>query len=132
LRPVKSLGSGSVLVVDDEELVRRSVKRVLETLGYTVILAANGKEALERAEENFYAVVISDYQMPRMNGMALFQQLSEKYPDVGQRFIFISGELPADVARWARAAGVPCLPKPFSLSELRATVFSIMERLNLG
>jgi two-component system cell cycle sensor histidine kinase/response regulator CckA len=77
LQPVKSIGSGKVLVVDDEELILRSAKRALETLGYSTLLAANGKDAIEVFErhKDELILVILDLTMPVMDGETTFHKL---------------------------------------------------------
>lgn len=83
--PVIPGGSGElILVVDDEEAIRRVAQRTLERYGYQVITAANGMEALELYEErgNEIAVVFTDMAMPEMDGPELIAQLREMNPDI--------------------------------------------------
>jgi len=70
-------GSGTVLLVDDEKIIRLTGKPMLEDMGFNVLLAENGQEAIEIFIENQDSVdlVISDMIMPYMNGKELFQQL---------------------------------------------------------
>lgn len=78
-KPVQKVASGSILVVDDEELVRRSAKRVLETLGYEVVLASNGQDAIHLLKKRIerLLLVILDLEMPIMDGEETFFQLKE-------------------------------------------------------
>ncbi|MEK1924305.1 MAG: response regulator, partial [Rhizobium giardinii] len=120
--------SAVVLLVEDEEAVRRGGKRMLETRGYTVHEAGSGVEALEIMEELNGAVdiVVSDVVMPEMDGPTLLREIRKTYPDL--KFIFVSGyaedafakNLPAD-------AKFGFLPKPFSLKQLAVAVREMLD-----
>ncbi|HTP30712.1 MAG TPA: response regulator [Candidatus Acidoferrales bacterium] len=78
-----------ILIVDDNQdglLVRKSL---LEEVGYRVQIAINGDEALKAYAANLFDVVVTDYRMPRMNGVELIQQLRVINPDV--RVVLLSG-----------------------------------------
>ena len=121
-------GSATVLLVEDEEAVRRGGKRMLETRGYTVHEAASGVEALEIIEElnGEIDIVVSDVVMPEMDGPTLLRELRKDYPDL--KFIFVSG-----YAEDAFAKNLPedakfgFLPKPFSLKQLATAVKEAVE-----
>ncbi len=121
-------GSATVLLVEDEEAVRRGGKRMLETRGYTVHEAASGVEALDIVEElgGKVDIVVSDVVMPEMDGPTLLRELRKDYPDL--KFIFVSG-----YAEDAFAKNLPedakfgFLPKPFSLKQLATAVKEVVE-----
>ncbi|WP_296104501.1 cell cycle histidine kinase CckA [uncultured Agrobacterium sp.] len=120
--------SAVVLLVEDEEAVRRGGKRMLETRGYTVYEAGSGTEALDVMEEleGKVDIVVSDVVMPEMDGPSLLRELRKSYPDL--KFIFVSGyaedafakNLPAD-------AKFGFLPKPFSLKQLAVSVREMLD-----
>ncbi|PHR19747.1 MAG: hybrid sensor histidine kinase/response regulator [Hoeflea sp.] len=121
-------GSAVVLLVEDEEAVRRGGKRMLEARGYEVHEAGTGVEALEvLAElEGKVDIVVSDVVMPEMDGPTLLTELRKDYPDM--KFIFVSGyaedafakNLPAD-------AKFGFLAKPFSLKQLATAVREMLD-----
>jgi two-component system cell cycle sensor histidine kinase/response regulator CckA len=123
--------SAVVLLVEDEEAVRRGGKRMLETRGYTVHEAGSGTEALEVLAEldGKVDIVVSDVVMPEMDGPTLLRELRKTYPDM--KFIFVSGyaedafakNLPAD-------AKFGFLPKPFSLKQLAVAVREMLDETN--
>ncbi|MEM9104571.1 MAG: response regulator, partial [Pseudomonadota bacterium] len=121
-------GSATVLLVEDEEAVRRGGKRMLETRGYTVHEAGSGVEALEKIEEldGNVDIVVSDVVMPEMDGPTLLRELRKVHPDM--KFIFVSG-----YAEDAFAKNLPenaqfgFLPKPFSLKQLATAVKEVLE-----
>ncbi|TCL73525.1 response regulator [Rhizobium sp. BK251] len=115
--------SAVVLLVEDEEAVRRGGKRMLETRGYTVHEAGSGVEALEIMDEldGKVDIVVSDVVMPEMDGPSLLTELRKKYPDM--KFIFVSGYAEDAFARNLPAdAKFGFLPKPFSLKQLAVAV----------
>lgn len=121
-------GSAVVLLVEDEEAVRRGGKRMLEARGYEVHEAGTGVEALEVLQEleGRVDIVVSDVVMPEMDGPTLLTELRKDYPDM--KFIFVSGyaedafakNLPAD-------AKFGFLAKPFSLKQLATAVREMLD-----
>jgi two-component system, cell cycle sensor histidine kinase and response regulator CckA len=121
-------GSAVVLLVEDEEAVRRGGKRMLEARGYEVHEAGTGVEALEILTEleGKVDIVVSDVVMPEMDGPTLLTELRKDYPDM--KFIFVSGyaedafakNLPAD-------AKFGFLAKPFSLKQLATSVREMLD-----
>ncbi len=111
-----------ILVVDDEELVRRFAARVLRGRGYEVVEAGDGRRALTKVEElgRDLRLVLSDIVMPHMNGVELTERLSVLRPDLP--VILMSGYSPKELM--ARGIAAPCalLCKPFLPSELIAEV----------
>ena len=120
--------SAVVLLVEDEEAVRRGGKRMLETRGYTVHEAGSGVEALDIMDELNGAVdiVVSDVVMPEMDGPSLLRELRKTYPDL--KFIFVSGYAEDAFARnLPEDAKFGFLPKPFSLKQLAAAVREMLD-----
>ena len=120
--------SAVVLLVEDEEAVRRGGKRMLETRGYTVHEAGSGTEALDIMEEleGKVDIVVSDVVMPEMDGPTLLTELRKSYPDM--KFIFVSGYAEDAFARNLPAdAKFGFLPKPFSLKQLAVAVREMLD-----
>jgi DNA-binding NtrC family response regulator len=74
--------SGKVLLVDDEKEFTSILSQRLETRGLTVQSAANGKEALEKIQEESFDVIFLDLVMPEMNGLETLQQIKKDRPDM--------------------------------------------------
>jgi two-component system cell cycle sensor histidine kinase/response regulator CckA len=120
--------SAVVLLVEDEDAVRRGGKRMLETRGYTVHEAGSGVEALEILEEldGKVDVVVSDVVMPEMDGPTLLGEIRKLYPDM--KFIFVSGFAEDAFARnLPEGSKFGFLPKPFSLKQLATTVREMLD-----
>ncbi len=116
-------GQGTVLLVEDEEAVRRFAARALESRGYNVLKATTGVEALDviASNGNEIDLVISDVMMPEMDGPKLLQQLRKTLPDM--KVIFISGYAEEALRReLAEDESFVFLPKPFSLKDLASAV----------
>ncbi|HLP42110.1 MAG TPA: ATP-binding protein, partial [Fibrobacteria bacterium] len=120
-------GHEVLLLVEDEDQVRRFAAKVLESLGYSVLQASNGKEALERLEKDPSAIdlLISDLIMPDLGGIALAGQARRKYP--GLPVLFISGYSESAVVRLEMGGvGAAFLQKPFSPHELAEKVREVL------
>ncbi|NQZ97581.1 MAG: response regulator, partial [Myxococcales bacterium] len=72
----------NILVVDDEELYRRALERILTRVGHTVSLARDATEALVALAEQPVDLVLADIQMPGINGLELVRQIHDLAPDV--------------------------------------------------
>ncbi len=70
-----------ILVVDDEVAVRLVLQRILEELGYHVVTAANGQEALDKMPQLNIRVALLDIMMPGMSGMEVLQQITTNWPE---------------------------------------------------
>jgi len=126
VRPVAASG-GTVLVVDDEPLVRRVARRILETGGFQVLEASDGAEATERfrADPASIDLVLLDYDMPRMNGSEALEALQAV--DAGVRVLLSTGygdQRWMDLFRGRRLAGV--IEKPYAAAALVAAVNGAM------
>jgi two-component system cell cycle sensor histidine kinase/response regulator CckA len=121
-------GTGRVLLVEDEEVVRNFAVRALKRQGYKVLEAASGVEALEVMEKNKgkIDIVVSDVVMPEMDGPTLLKELRKNNPDI--KIIFVSG-YPNDAFKAALGdENFAFLPKPFSLPQLAAKVKEELSR----
>ena len=71
-----------VLVVDDEEMLRNLLARILEREGYSVSTASGAKQALASLEKSDFQIMVSDVKMPEMNGFELLRAAKHKYPQM--------------------------------------------------
>jgi CheY-like chemotaxis protein len=119
-----------VIVIDDQEAIRRIVRRVLERAGHEVLDAADGERGLELLERHPADVVLSDIFMPGMDGIQMLRQIRKQFPAV--KVIVMSGGDSSgmlDLRRDAELLGaVKSLSKPFTTHEIVAVVNSVLER----
>jgi CheY-like chemotaxis protein len=105
--------AGTVLLVDDEELVRASSAAMLADLGYSVVEAASGEEALKLVDEGIgFDLLITDHLMPGITGTDLARCVRAKFPQ--RPALIVSGYAEVD----GIAPDLPRLSKPFRLQEL--------------
>ena len=126
--PTDWIGSGTVLVVEDEQLLRDSARRILMFRGLTVLTAEDGVDAVEvyRAHADALDVVLLDMTMPRMDGATAFVHMRKIREDVP--VIFMSGWSPEEVAEnLPDAAHVDFIQKPYNLNDLVAKVWAALE-----
>ncbi len=117
------LGAETILVVEDEEPVRRMTCTALERNGYRILQAADGAEALAiaRRHQGSLDLVLTDLIMPEMGGVALVERLQKERPGIG--VLFMSGY--AHSGDWEALevpAGAPLLEKPFGPREVNRKV----------
>ncbi|HUS85359.1 MAG TPA: response regulator [Anaerolineales bacterium] len=119
----------TILVVDDNPVIRDSVKEILTLSGYTSLTAADGVEALETMASNKPDLIISDIMMPRMDGYAFFEALKDIREWSTIPFIFLSarGEK-GDIRRGYRMGADRYLVKPLDLEDLLIAVEARLER----
>jgi len=111
---------GTILVVDDNADIRTFVKRFLETVGWTVVTAADGAEGLRFFEQHQSSIVLllTDVMMPNTNGLELANrvlQIDSQLP-----VLFMSGD------DWTAYRGLECVAKPFMPAELVEKVTRVL------
>ncbi|KQM65833.1 histidine kinase [Sphingomonas sp. Leaf17] len=116
-KPVELWGSGTILLVEDEDMVRAVAERALTRQGYTVLTAENGEVALEVLDRSGRPdLLISDVVMPTMDGPTMVRHARERYPDLP--IIFMSGYAEEQLRKSIDLEHVAFLPKPFSVQQL--------------
>ena len=124
----------TILVVDDMDLVRHTLTRTLTLVGYNVLEAADGREALDiiRKNRGLIDLTLSDILMPLMNGTELAGQVQKEFP--GSRMILMSAYLPEGLAMMeAEGREILLLQKPIGQPELlRAIASALGDRAQLA
>ncbi len=121
-------GSETVLLAEDDEIVRKLAMTVLEQNGYTVITANNGAEALLALESHDGPVhlLLTDIVMPEMNGRELFNTIVEKYPNL--KVLYMSGYTYDVIAhRGVLDEGVAFIQKPFAIHDLAVKIREVLD-----
>jgi CheY-like chemotaxis protein len=110
----------TILLVDDEPHVLRIVSLSLEKENYRILKAYNGEQALEILEEYYPDIVITDIDMPRMNGRKLCSQIDKKFPDRNFLIIILTSRAERDHRDWAaQIPNLEFLEKPISMRNLK-------------
>ena len=119
-------GSGTILVVEDEDMVRAVAERALTRQGYSVVTAQDGEDALDIVKENrSFDLILSDVVMPGMDGPAMARELRNIIPDVP--ILFMSGYAEEQLRKSIDIEQVHFLPKPFAVQQLADAVRVILD-----
>lgn len=120
-----------ILIVDDDDGIRRVLRRILEQRGYQVLDANGAESALERVvSDPDLALVISDIHMPGVDGIWLLGELRRRYPDVG--VLMLTGDADLDTAvQCLKIGALDYLSKPMIVAEVQARVDKAIEKLQM-
>src|SRR5665647_2727252 len=122
--------SVSILIVDDEEIVIRSCRRIFSDSVYVVDSAQSGFEALKKVDETGYDIILLDVMMPKMDGLEVLQHVKVRHPGVD--VIMMTGLSEIQTAVKAMKLGAfDYLSKPFDPDELTRVVERALERRQL-
>ncbi len=118
---------GSLLVVEDEAMLRAAIGRYLRKQGYEVETVERGDEALARLAQRPFDLVLLDLRLQDMAGDEVYQTLRSRAPALAQRVVFMTGDLsrPA-AAEFVRESGRPVIAKPFQLAELDTRIAELL------
>lgn len=118
------------LVVDDDEAVRGALTGVLRHSGYFVVDVGSGADALAFLEKQSVPLVLSDLNMPGMDGVTLLKTIQERWPEVA--VVVVSGVAEVDVAvRCLQLGALDYITKPFQLAEVRARLQQALDKRQL-
>ncbi len=113
----------NILTVDDSPSIRQMIKVVLGPAGHTVVEAGDGAQGLAKAKASKFDLVITDLNMPVMNGMELIKALRAQPSLVGLPIVFLTTESNEAVKAEAKKAGATAwITKPFKQDQLLAVV----------
>jgi CheY-like chemotaxis protein len=114
--------------VDDDTANREAMRQLLQRLGHDVVAVEDGLAAAAHLTPSGAAfdAVVTDLQMPRLGGRALFEQVSEERPHLARRFVFVTGDSArAETRRFLEQCGQPTVLKPYDLHELMSAIRAV-------
>lgn len=118
----------SIMIIDDEPIVGKRLKRLFEKDGYAVEIFTRGSLALNELENKKYDIIITDLKMGRVDGMQILNTAREKYPDT--KIIIISGLSKNELVLDALKKGAfSFIFKPFKINELKEVVIRALREL---
>ncbi|MBA3941879.1 MAG: hybrid sensor histidine kinase/response regulator [Sphingopyxis sp.] len=119
-------GTGTILLVEDEDMVRAVAERALSRAGYTVVTASQGEEGIERfGTMDKVDLILSDVVMPTMDGPAMVRAMRARRPDLP--VLFMSGYAEEQLRQSINIDDVAFLPKPFSVAQLTEAVSAALD-----
>ncbi|RYD54941.1 MAG: sigma-54-dependent Fis family transcriptional regulator [Sphingobacteriales bacterium] len=122
--------SQSILIIDDEKAIRKTLTEILSFEGFTVDEAADGVEAIKKIKDHNYDCIICDIKMPKMDGIEVLDQIRQLKPDIP--FIVISGHGNIETAVDAVKKGAyDYISKPPDLNRLLITIRNAMDKKSL-
>src|ERR1041384_7843127 len=119
--PAESLPRMRILVVDDDAVNRQAMVLLLEREGHQIVAVENGLEAMERLgdRDNTFDAIVTDLQMPRLGGRAMYEQLVSSRPLIAKRFVLVTGDQARGETRsFLENCGQPSVTKPYDLGDL--------------
>jgi len=117
-----------ILVVEDEPTVARLIADVLQDEGFLVDVLLDGREALDRAAQQSFDLVICDMKMPGVDGQHFYQSLAASGNPLRHNFLFVTGDVIAPATQaFLERTGLPHLAKPFRVEELTARVHQVLD-----
>jgi CheY-like chemotaxis protein len=119
--PAENLPQMRILVVDDDAVNRQAMVMLLEREGHQVVAVENGVEAMQQLDDRdkLFDAIVTDLQMPRLGGRAMYEQLVNGRPLVAKRFVFVTGDQARGETRsFLENCGQPSVTKPYDLGDL--------------
>jgi len=125
-------GSETILIVEDEEIVRNVAARIVKGLGYKVLLAKNGEEAMEifNAEKNSVDLVVMDVVMPKESGPEIYKKMNSINPDLPVLFVtgYDAGSKVLNFTQGFNQALIALLQKPYSKEILGQEIRELLDK----
>lgn len=115
----------TILVVDDDEIIRQSLQDYLQQIGYQVITAVDGLDGMEKIKNKRYDLIILDIRMPYVSGIGLVKIAKEINPDIPVICMTGYGISPEKIAREENVNEV--FSKPFELKELAKSIETYLD-----
>ena len=121
--------TASILTVDDSASLRMAIRLALSGAGYAVTEAADGVEGLAKAGATKFDMIVTDLNMPNMDGLTMIRELRTQPAQAGVPIIFLTTESDADMKAQAKAAGATgWLVKPFVADQLVKVAKKVLGR----
>ncbi len=125
LKAVAPVWQENILIAEDNEVNSKLIKTILNNEG-NIDTAYNGKEGLDKLRNKYYNLIISDIDMPIMDGLQFFTEASKVFPDISSRFLFISADISAERRSFFKKHNLRYLEKPAPVNEIRNNALKII------
>jgi CheY-like chemotaxis protein len=125
LLDIPAVWTENILIVDDEAIVAELFKAILHREG-NIDTATNGQEALEKIKEKYYKLIISDIDMPIMDGLSFYGHAVEIFPPLKDRFLFITGNVSPEKLDFFQQNNLKFLSKPAPITTIRNEALKLL------
>jgi signal transduction histidine kinase/ActR/RegA family two-component response regulator len=120
---------GSILIIDDEPAITKTLTRLLQRNGHEITTAANGCEGLTALQTRDFDVIFCDMRMAELDGPGFYDELSHHYPHLTSRLVFLTGDVMApETLTFFDQVKRPRLVKPFKAAEVRRLIQEMLEK----
>ena len=116
-----------IIIVDDDPIILNILEALVKDLAM-IETAKNGQEALLRVKEQYFDVIISDISMPVLNGIEFYRQASFNDPNIGNRFLFYTGNPSNEYMRFFSENNLQYLAKPAPMGQIQKSVQNILKQ----
>lgn len=127
VRQLTALWQEQILVVDDDNAIVDLLKAILSDEG-VIEGAVNGEEGLEKIGEKYFAAIVTDVDMPVMNGIEFYKKAVKLFPNVKDRFLFFTGLPDEERLSFFRENNLKFIIKPSPIDDIRKGVIGILSR----
>jgi two-component system NtrC family sensor kinase len=123
----------AILVVDDEPEIRETLAEILIRAKHRVVTVSSGRDALNHLATENYDVILTDIRMPDLDGLALFREIKQRWPERVDRVVFVTGDPLSAMSRAQAGAGNrPVIEKPFVPRDVRRVVDQVASQGERG
>jgi len=121
-------GSETILLVEDDESLRRLIPRIFQGSGYTLKVAGDGQSALKLAEQSAHPIdlLVTDVVMPGLSGLEVTEGVRALWPKI--KVLFMSGYTPDSLVRQGMSGGMNFIQKPFSPADLKRQIRALLDQ----
>lgn len=127
VRSLPAIWREKILVVDDDKMIVDLLQAILIEEG-DIETAENGEKGLKKIGEKYFAAIISDVDMPVMNGIEFYNKAVEMYPNIKERFLFFTSSYDNDRLSFFRKNDLRYLQKPSSINDIVKAIVEILGR----
>ncbi len=127
LKQVSAIWNEKILIVEDDEPIADLLKAILNGEG-DIDIVGNGLKGLKRVEKNYYKLIISDVDMPIMNGLEFYEHASKIYPNINERFLFFTGRPSTEITTFFKTNRIEFLTKPSDINVIQEKALNILLR----
>ncbi|MFH2063742.1 MAG: response regulator [Pseudomonadota bacterium] len=124
-KTLPSIWEEKILIIEDDESLAQLIQAILKKEG-KIDIASNGAEGLQKIKENYYKLIISDFDMPEMDGIACYTHAAERYPNIHERFLFFTGNLSPEIRSFLNQNQLAYLKKPEHIKKIRELALQIL------
>jgi CheY-like chemotaxis protein len=125
IKQVPTIWTENILIVDDQDIITQILKALLNRDG-NIQVASNGQEALELVKQSYFKLIVSDIDMPIMDGISFYKKAVDLYPSLKKRFLFISGFFSGNKLKFVQENHLPFMEKPMNISLFRQKCIHIL------